>query len=243
MTLTEPEIGAFLAALVRTGGVATAAPVIGDRTVPVRARLVAVVAIALAVGANRQGVSYADLPEVAVLELAVGLLTGLTARFVLARAQVAGQLIGLSLGLGFASAYDAHAGESASTVSTLLNTLAGLAFLAAGGLEAIARGVAAAPAVPGQVLALGDLLILHGTAAMGQGLAIAAPVVIASLVANLGLAVLGRAAPSINMFSVSLAATIVAGGLALSGSGGAVIGALSDSARAAVQVIEAPLQP
>lgn len=243
MTLTEPEIGALLVALVRTSGLAVSAPVIGDRTVPVRARLVAVVAIALAVGANRRGVTYAEVPEIAILELGVGLLTGLTARFILARAQVAGQLIGLSLGLGFASAYDSHAGESASTVSTLLNTLAGLAFLAAGGLEAIARGVAADPATPGQVLVLGDMLIAQGTAAMGHGLAIAAPVVIASLVANLGLAVLGRAAPSINMFSVSLAAALLAGGLALSGSGSAVIGALSDSARDAVGVIEAPALP
>ena len=40
MTLAEPEIGAFIAALARVGGLAATAPVIGDTGVPMRARLV-----------------------------------------------------------------------------------------------------------------------------------------------------------------------------------------------------------
>ena len=112
MTLTEHEIGAFLVVLARVGGLVATAPVVGDGNVSSRAKLVLVLALSLAITANRPGVAYADVIALVPLELGVGLLTGLTSRFVLVRAQVAGQLIGLSLGLGFAAEYDARAGES-----------------------------------------------------------------------------------------------------------------------------------
>ena len=41
------------------------------------------------------------------------------------RAAIAGQLFGLSLGLGFASQYDIHAGESAGTIRSIISTIAG----------------------------------------------------------------------------------------------------------------------
>ena len=40
MTLSEPEIGAFVAVLARVGGLAATTPVVGDSGVSVRARLV-----------------------------------------------------------------------------------------------------------------------------------------------------------------------------------------------------------
>lgn len=236
MTLSEPEIGAYIVAVIRAAALIATAPVIGDSGVPVRARLIVVVALGLCVGANRPGVAYADVPLAAIVELAVGLTTGLTARFILARTLVAGQLIGMSLGLGFASQYDAHQGETAGVVSTLFGTIAGLAFLAAGGLEAIARAAADSPAQPEQLLVLGPTLVRHGTAALGAGLAIAAPLVMASLIANLGLAVLGRAAPSINVFSVSLAAVLLVGGLALTAGATPLFESIANAAKTAAGV-------
>ena len=111
--ITEPELGAFIAVMMRAGALAATAPVIGDSGVPIRARLIFVVGISIAVSANREPVPFVELPATAVLELAVGLITGLAARFIVARVAIAGQLMGLSLGLGFASEYDVHAGESA----------------------------------------------------------------------------------------------------------------------------------
>ena len=237
MSLTEHEIGAFLVVLARVGGLVATAPVVGDGGVSSRAKLVLVLALSLAITANRPGVAYADVIGIVPLELGVGLLTGLTARFVLVRAQVAGQLIGLSLGLGFAAEYDARAGESAGTVATLLSTLAGLAFLAGGGLEAIARSAASTPATTAQLAMLGPTLLAHGTSAMTHGLSLAAPIVLATLVANLGLAVLGRAAPSINVFSVSLAAVLLVGGVALCASATSVFGGVAGTAQLAIDAL------
>ena len=238
MTLSEPEIGAVVATLVRTGGLAATAPLIGDPGVSIRARLMFTLAIGLAVGATRPGVPFAELPLAAVVELAVGLLTGLCARFVLAQVAIAGQLMGLSLGLGFASQYDVHAGESAGTLRTMLMAIAGLAFLAVGGFDAIVRSVAAGPAHVGQIALLGPELVRQGTAALGHGLALAAPVVLAALVANIGLAVMNRAAPAANVFSIALAGVLILGGVVLLATAAHLIGGVTETARASVHQLE-----
>jgi flagellar biosynthetic protein FliR len=237
MTLSEPEIGAFLAVLARVGGLAAAAPVIGDPGVALRPRLVFVLAVSAAVGANRAPVPFSVLPMTAAIELAVGLATGFVARAIMSRVAVAGQLMGLSLGLGFAAEYDPHAGESAGVMRTLCATLGGLAFLAAGGLEAIVRSAAASPADLAQLSALGPALVRHATAAFTHGLALAAPIVLAALVGNLALAVMNRAAPAVNVFSIALGAVLVLGGGVLLATAAHLVGTATDTARSAIDLM------
>lgn len=236
MTLNEPEIGAMIATLARAGGLATTAPVIGDAGVPMRAKLLFVIAIAIGVGLNRPGVAIADLPMTATLDLAVGLLTGLIARFVLAKVAIAGQLIGLSLALGFAEQYDPTAGESAGTIRAMFMVLAALAFLASGGLEAVVRCAGASGLRVTEIGALGPELIRQGTAAFGHGLALAGPVVLAALVGNLGLAVLNRATPAVNVFSISLSAVLILGGAVLLATSANLLRGIAAAAGAAANV-------
>jgi flagellar biosynthetic protein FliR len=237
VTVTEPELGAFIAVFVRAAALAATAPVIGDAGVPVRAKLVFVVAIAFAVGANRAGVSYADLPATAGLELGLGLVTGLTARFVMARVAVAGQLMGVSLGLGFAQQYDPHAGESAGTVRTLMTTLSGIAFLSTGGLEAVVRSVATGPAHIGDIATMGTELLRQGTDAFAHGLMLAAPIVLAALVGNVGLAVMNRAAPAVNVFSIAFGCVLILGGAVLVATATSLVGGMAEISRQAIAVM------
>ena len=237
MTLTEPQIGALIATLCRAGGLVATAPVIGDGGIATRAKLVFVLAIVATVGPTRPEVALADIAEVGVIELAVGLLTGLTARFILSRAAIAGQLFGLTLGLGFAAQYDIHAGESAGTLRSLISAIASLLFLAAGGLEAIVHSVAAGPAHVGQLAMLGPTLIEHATSAFAHGLALAAPIVLAALIGNVGLALISRAAPAANVFSIALAGVLVIGGLVLLATTTELVGSIFDDARRAVSVL------
>jgi flagellar biosynthetic protein FliR len=237
MTLSEPEIGAVIAALARVGGLAATAPVLGDTGVSVRARLVFVLVVGAAVGANRAPLAFSALPAVAAVELAVGIVTGLTARMILSRVAIAGQLMGLSLGLGFAAQYDIHAGESAGVLRTLCTTFAGLAFLAAGGLEAIVRSAAARPADLAQLTELGPAFVRHATAAFSHGLALAAPILLAALVGNLALAVMNRAAPAVNVFSIALGAVLILGGAVLLATAAHMVGSTTDTARSAIDLL------
>jgi flagellar biosynthetic protein FliR len=236
MTISEPEVGALLAAWARTAALAATAPVIGDAGLSARARLVVVVAVGAVVGGGRPGVLYGALPAVLPIELLVGLATGLVARLVLAAAATAGQLAGLSLGLGFASQYDVRAGESASTLASLVSVVAGLAFLAVGGLESVVRA-AAVPVDAAALGALGPALLREGAAALSRGLALAAPIVLASLIGNLGLAVMNRAAPAINVFSIALAAILLLGGLLLHATAPSLVGGIAALARTAASAL------
>ena len=220
MTLTEPEIGALIATFARATGLVAAAPVIGDNAISVRARLVFVLAIVATVGSNRPPVPLADVASVAILELAA----------------IAGQLMGLSLGLGFAAQYDLHAGESAGTLRSLVNTVAGLVFLAAGGLEAIVQSASVAPAHATDVALLGATLLEQGASAFGHGVSLAAPVILAALVGNIGFALVSRAAPAANVFSIALAGVLVLGGIALLGSACELVGRIHDYAREAIAI-------
>jgi flagellar biosynthetic protein FliR len=164
-------------------------------------------------------------------------VTGLTARIVLARVAIAGQLMGLSLGLGFASQYDIHAGESASAMRSLTATLAGLAFLGAGGLQAIVTSAAAAPASAADLTALGPAFLHHATSAFGHGLTLAAPILLAALIGNVALAVMNRAAPAVNVFSVALSVVLILGGIALLATAAHLVAGTAATARAAIDVL------
>ena len=238
MTLTEPEIGALLATLMRVAGLAATAPVIGDAGVPMRARLVFVLSVTAVIGVNRAPVALSALPAVAGAELVIGMITGFTARIVISRIAIAGQLMGLALGLGFAAQYDISAGESAGVMRTLIATLGGLAFLAAGGLESIVRSAGSSPADLAQLAVLGPAFVHHATSAFGHGLALAAPILLASFVANVALAVMNRAAPAVNVFSISLSAVLILGGMVLLATAAHLVAGVTDTARTAIDVFE-----
>ena len=121
-------------------------------------------------------------------------------------------------------------------IRTITMSLAGLAFLAANGLEALVRGVA----TPTSAIAVGTgclELLRIGAAAFGHGLALAAPVMLAALVAHVGLAVMNRAAPALNVFSVSLSAVLALGTIILLATSGSFVLGVSEAARQATQVL------
>lgn len=240
MHFSEPEIGAIIACLARVSGLVVTAPVIGDQGVSARVRLVFVLAISLVLGLARAPVDFHALPAVAVVELAIGVATGATARMAMAAIAIGGQVMGLSLGLGFAQQYDVHAGESAGVIRTILTTLASFAFLSAGGLEAIVRSAAAAPAQLGDLDAIGPAFVHHATAAFTAGIALAAPVMLASFVGNIALAVMNRAAPAVNVFSVALSAVLVLGGLVLLATAAHMVYGLTGAARTAIDILASP---
>jgi flagellar biosynthesis protein FliR len=115
-------------------------------------------------------------------------------------------------------------------------SIAGLAFLGANGLEALVRSVA----TPTSAIAVGTgclELLRVGAAAFGHGLALAAPVVLAALVANVGLAVMNRAAPALNVFSVALSAVLALATTVLLSTTGSFVLGVSEVARQATQAL------
>lgn len=155
----------------------------------------------------------------ALAELLIGALIGLTARVALAAAESAGTLAGNAMGLGFAGQMDPLFGSEGVPTTMMTSSLAVLIFFVLRGhhlvLEALSASLALAPCGGGFPALHGENLVLIGGRIVGQGLRIAAPVVATMFLVQLGTALVARAAPRVQIFSLSFGVSISIGALVL----------------------------
>ena len=221
-----PAYGFGLVVL-RTAGLVMTAPVTGESGVPARARIAISVAVGLA--AFLGAAAPSPLPPESALQLAfsgvaetaLGALAGLGARWIVAAAEAAGQIIGLSMGLGYGASVTPGGSDSAVT-SRLFHQLALAAAVALGlhreGFAWLCRSVRALP--PGQVTTdhLHGLALQAASQAMlgiGLSVRIAFPVLVATTAGHLALGLAGRFSPQLNLQSIGFSIAILAGGAAL----------------------------
>jgi flagellar biosynthetic protein FliR len=228
LSVTSAQLDAWLAALMfplaRILGLVSTAPLFSNRIVPVRIRLAVGLATAFAVLPALPPI--APLPADSMLTLAIlvqqaiiGIATGFMMRLVFAAVDVAGELMGLQMGLSFAVFFSPQTGAQTAVIAELLGLLALLVFVALNGhLMLINVVVASFEWLPvGKLLqADGWLLIArYGAAMFASGLLIALPMVAALLITNTALGVLTRAAPQLNLFAVGFPITLSVGFLVL----------------------------
>jgi len=149
-------------------------------------------------------------------ELVVGLAIGFSLQAAFGAAMIAGEVIGNTMGLGFATSSDGLAGPS-PTLSNFMGFATTAIFLAAQGhLILIATIVASFGAVPMGMGGLsGDAMAAFGTNLFAGAVAIALPVTFALVVVQIVLALIARAAPALNLFAIGLPFTQLAGAILL----------------------------
>lgn len=159
------------------------------------------------------------LGAAAVGEAVVGAVIGLTIRVTLAAAEVAGNMCGFSMGQGFASSVDPNFGEQMLPVGRILSGLAILIFFALNGhhIAFAAVGWSLTHAPPGNALEpiLQDGLLEIGGGLMAQGLRIASPIVGAMFIVQIGMGLVARSAPQVQIFSLTFAITSAVGAIVL----------------------------
>jgi flagellar biosynthesis protein FliR len=211
--------------LTRVAACVVALPVIGGLpATQVRTVLIALLALVLT-AADPPGVAH---PPEALLSLAmaglgeviVGLGIGFTARLLLLAGEFAGQLLSISMGLSFMQVVDPMSEGTTEVMSKLYMALTVLVFFILGGHHAAIYGLSASfRAWPlGQGLPPGDvgLLMPHLAGMMFvSGLSLAAPVLLAVLAINVGLGIVARAAPRIQVFFLGFALAALVGLLVL----------------------------
>jgi flagellar biosynthetic protein FliR len=235
--LEPADVAGFLAVFARATAFLMAAPLVGDKQLPTKVRVAAAVAIAFAVAPVRGPLDPAQLPLVLPADVLLGLCAGFVGRVVLAGIEAGGEIAGMSLGLGFAATYDPMLNAQAVPTQRIAVLLGGLAFLSAGGLEAGVR-VIAGPPVDGLTLAAAVAGIVHHAGSiMVVGLRFAAPLLIATTVANLAMALAARAAPAINVFSVMLALVVLLGGAVLYATAPALVSETLGAGRRAAETM------
>lgn len=246
MEASLPTLWGFGLLLFRTTGLCMTAPMLGARIVPNRVKLAIALVLTMAVyqgsGAPKVPVpsSLLGLAAPAVVETLIGLLGGLSARWLLDAALAAGHLAGLSAGLGFSALVDPTTGAESTGLSQYLYAGAQAAALSLGihreAVGWLARAAVAWP--PGHAPALGTLasgVIGHAVLAIALAVRMAFPIMAAVLLGHACMGVLNRMAPQLGLANVGFSVALLAGGLALYLSAPAVAELVARAAVGALQ--------
>lgn len=217
-------LGGLLLPFFRLLGLFSSAPILSQRSVPVRVRVTVAIVVAALVAPLSSASPVPDLASasgwlVIANETLIGLAIGFVARAVLAAVELAGEIIGLQMGLSFAGFFDPDSGQ-ANAVSRLLNTLSLWAFVAIDGPVLLVATLVRSFEVIPPATSLADWLGRLQPATLGAGLfelglMLALPFMALLLFVNLGLGVVARIAPQLNIFAIGFPVTIGAGLLLL----------------------------
>jgi flagellar biosynthetic protein FliR len=149
-------------------------------------------------------------------EVLIGAVLGLTARLTISALEVAGSVIAQQLGLGFVTAVDPTQGEQGVLVGNFLTMLAITLFFATDMHHLVIAALNDSYSLfePGEVPATGDIAALVTKTVSGAfkiGIQLSAPFLVFGLLFNLGLGVLSRLMPQMQVFFVALPLSILLG--------------------------------
>lgn len=209
----------------RVGVTLAALPAPFGSTAPVPIRVLVSVFVAMVSTLPRLGAlglpstDPAAIVRAAFGEVLVGTVIGLTVRITLAAAELGGTLAGQSMGLGFASTVDPLFEEEALPTTRLLGLLGVLIFLSISGhhvvLAALVESLRIAPPGRSFEAVAHEGIFRIGSTLLAQGLRIAAPVMATLFIVQVGVGLVSRAAPRIQLFALTFAFAVSAGLLAL----------------------------
>lgn len=224
MELSLYGVDVWSAALLfaRIGGVIMLLPGFSEPAIPARIRLgfALVLAICLAPTlADRvpdAATSAWGMAFQVASETLIGALIGGAARFLMTALATAGQIVGLEIGLAFAQTADPTMTQSGQLTAVFLSIL-GVALLFATGLHHMfLRGVVGSYdlislGAPPPVADAAELALQTASTSFRVGFQIAMPVVAAGLIFRVGLGVLSRLIPQIQVFFIALPLQIMGG--------------------------------
>lgn len=220
-----------LCAAARLGALLLVAPPFGGRALPATVRVAFVIAVAALVAAAVPAEARVRVADTAALlgalasEVALGALLAVGVAFAFAAWDIGARALDVQIGFGIGQVFDPATQRNLPIVSALFAQLAVVLFFATDSHHLLLRGFAAALErfPPGRGLAL-DAATLDGAAAVvlrqsaaafALGFALVAPVVLALALIDLGLGVLARNLPQMNLFVIGIPVKVVAGVAAL----------------------------
>ena len=146
---------------------------------------------------------------------------GFAMRIVFAGVEMAGEVIGLTMGLGFATFFDPQSQGRSSAISQFLSLLILMFYLAANVhlmmIAALFDSFTTLPIAAGPMEAHSMLkLATWGGIIFSAGVQLSLPIVAALLITNAALGILTRAAPQLNIFGIGFPIALGAGFIMIS---------------------------
>ncbi|ALI03019.1 flagellar type III secretion system protein FliR [Pseudomonas sp. FW306-02-F02-AA] len=224
LALTDAQISTWVASfmlpLFRVGAVLTTMPVFGTTLVPKRIRLYFALAITVVITPG-----LPPMPQVNPLDLSgllliaeqilIGALLGFSLQLFFQAFVVAGQIVSIQMGMGFASMVDPTNGVSAAVIGQFLTMLVTLLFLGMNGhlvvFEVLTESFTTLPVGSGMLV--NHFWEMAGKMGwvLGAAMLLVLPAITALLVVNIAFGVMTRAAPQLNIFSIGFPLTLVLG--------------------------------
>lgn len=213
----------FILIFARVGSVLMLIPALGETTIPARMRLTFALALSLVLypivtpGLPPMPDTVWGLVAFVLHEIAIGLMIGVIARLAVSGTQVAGSIIASSSGLSVAVAADpVNGGVQGALIGTFLSML-GIALIFATDLHHVAISAIHDSYM---IFRVTDSLMFDDAArtilesvagAFVVGVQMAAPFIVFGLVFNLGMGILSRLMPQLQVFFLAMPATVGVG--------------------------------
>ena len=214
----EVWIATFLWPFIRILAMLATAPVFDNRTIQRRTRvgLAALIAILMMPLLPAPPVlNSAQAIPVLLQQILIGVSRGFSMRLVFAAFEMAGDLLGLQMGLAFAQFIDPARGGQTPLIGSFLGVLASLVFLVIDGhllvIAAVVQSFELIPISADLSVVNPQNIAMAGSIMFMLALQISLPVLAAVLISNIVLGILARAAPQLNVMSIGFSITIGAG--------------------------------
>jgi flagellar biosynthetic protein FliR len=226
LTFLPALAAAYLLVFARVGTMLMLLPGLGELAVSARIRLTIALMLAAVMFPLHRAAYQVDLRSLTAIvtllgqELLVGAVLGIAGRLALSALQLTGSVVAQQLGLGFVTTFDPTRAQQGEILGNFLTVL-GITLIFVTDLHHLV--IAALDDsyrlfVPGEVPATGDMAALASRTVAGSfkiGVQLAAPFLVFGILFNIGLGVLSRLMPQMQVFFVGVPLSILAGFLIL----------------------------
>lgn len=211
----------FFLVLARVSPLFVIAPLFSSRQIPVRVRTI--VALAFALGLYPLAVAGQTLPESAfaiaglfVKELLVGLAFALCVAVLFAAIDSAGALLDFMVGFAFGATVDPITGNNSAVLTRVYALVAVAIFIAIDGdawlLQGMSRTFDLVPlAATPDFASIAQGVVATFTTVFASALQVAAPVMIACVLTDVGFGLVSRVVPQMNVFGVGFPVKVLVG--------------------------------
>lgn len=226
LTIALPQLELFLLVFVRTVALLVAIPFFDNRAVPVAFKAglaLAVSMLALPLLPVKTVTAPADVVPFGLRiggEVMVGISIGFMVRLLFAAVQIAGQFMGFQMGFAVANVLDPQTSTQVSVIGVAFNVFAMLLFFTLDAHHWFVRAlVESFRLVPPLTMQLDASVCTRVAEISGRmfatALQIAAPVMVALLLTSVGLGLMAKVVPQMNVFIVAFPVQIGIGFLVM----------------------------
>jgi flagellar biosynthetic protein FliR len=216
------NLNVFFLVLVRVTGLFVVAPIFGRRNIPTYYKVGFSFFIALimmntiSVGALENFTNVWEFAPLVLKEFIVGVALGYVGYIVFSSIYIAGQIIDMKIGFGVVNVVDPQSNIQVPITANFYTTITMLIFLMSGGHHLIIRALhqsynmVSIGEASFTTILMEDILRLFGSV-FSIGFKIAVPIVAAVFVADIGLGIIAKTVPQLNVFVVGMPLKIAMG--------------------------------